>query len=179
MSNIKGERSIMIQADTRAIYDYICNFTRHTEWNYQPTEITKITEGPIAVGSVFRAKELPPGNAPWFVARIMLPFMAKLTGFQGYTEAEITAMEPARRLAWKAVAPARKGYMMKAEWEILLEPRGEATKVTQRYHFMPGLKFMERQSEGMTRQIGEEVATNLEALKGTLEDQFVNHRHPA
>ena len=172
MSNIKGEKSILIQADTQAIYDYISNFTRHTEWNYQPTEITKITEGPTTIGSVFRAKEQPPDIAPWLVARIIGPLINKLTGGKGYTEAEITAMEPARRLAWKAVAPTRKSYLMKAEWEILLEAQGDATRVTQRYHFMPGLKFMESQSENMTRQVGEEVANNLEALKAKLEDEM-------
>jgi hypothetical protein len=61
--------------------------------------------------------------------------------------------------------------MMKAEWDILIESQGTDTKVTQRYHFMPGLKFMERQSEDMTRQIGEEVATSLEMLKAKLEDE--------
>jgi hypothetical protein len=37
---------------------------------------------------------------------------------------------------------------------------------------------MERQSEDMTQQIGEEVAASLEMLKGTLEGQPVNHQQP-
>ena len=48
--------------------------------------------------------------------------------------------------------------------------------MTQHYRFMPGLKFMERQSENMSQQIGEEVATNLKALRAKLEDEMTGVR---
>ena len=44
--------------------------------------------------------------------------MLKLLPWAGYTEAEITALEPGRRLAWKAAFPLTMGgYWMKADLE--------------------------------------------------------------
>ena len=47
-------RSIVIQAPVQTVYDYVCDFPRHTEWNHQPAAITKTSDGPIGVGSKFR-----------------------------------------------------------------------------------------------------------------------------
>ena len=32
-------------APIAAVYAYVSDFPRHTEWNHQPTEMTKLTEG--------------------------------------------------------------------------------------------------------------------------------------
>ena len=106
---MEGESEILIQAPVDEVYNYVRDFTRHTEWNYQPTAITKVTDGPLDVGTVFRTEERPAGTAPWIMRKVMAPLMLKLVGFQGYTEAEITALEPGRRLAWTAAAPLKGG----------------------------------------------------------------------
>lgn len=172
MTIIQGERSIVIEAPVEIVYQYICDFTRHTEWNHQPTRITKVTEGPTTVGSIFRAEERAPGQAPWFVAKIMLPVMWKFVGMKGYTEATITAMEDNHCLKWNARAPGRDGNYMEADWELQLEAQGGAkTRVTQRYCYMPKRDFMDGMSERMAEQIKEEVGVNLAVLKAKLENR--------
>lgn len=167
----KGERSIVIEAPCDVVYNYLSDFTRHTEWNYQPTEITKVSGGPIDVGTVFRAEEQPPGNAPWIVRNVMLPLMMRFLGWKGYTEAEITALEPGRRLAWEAALPLKGGdYFMKADWEILLEPQNGSTRVRQRYHYKPQHGLAKRaESEQSAKSTAEEVDGNLARLKEILE----------
>ena len=167
----KGERSIVIEAPADVVYNYLCDFRRHTEWNYQPTEITKVSDGPIEVGTVFRAEERPPGKAPWIVRNVMLPLMMRVLGWKGYTEAEVTALEPGRRLAWEAALPLKGGgTFMKADWEILLEPQNGATEVIQRYHYKPQHDLAKNaESERSAKSTAEEIDENLARLKEILE----------
>lgn len=171
LKELEGARSILIQAPADVVYEYVCDFPRHTEWNHQPTEIKKISDGPVGVGTVFRAEEQPPGEAPWIIRKVILPLMWKKLGFVGYTEAEITALEPGRRLAWKAAAPMKKGgSYLKADWEILLEPQNGATQVTQRYHYKPQIERAENiTSERAAQSVANEVDANLTQLKEILE----------
>lgn len=165
-----GERTITIQASPTAIYAYVSDLTRHIEWNHQPTAVTKITDGPLRVGSVFRAQEQPPSNMNWFMAKVMPMMMGLIMGNKGYTEAEITILESGHRIAWQAAAPGRKGDLMRATWEIVLEPLAEATQVTQHFHFMPQHKMVDRLANGtLAQQVGDEVEHNLGLLKRVLE----------
>lgn len=175
---LKNEREILIQAPVDAVYEYICDFTRHTEWNYQPTEITKVSEGPVDVGTVFRAKERSPGQGPWIMRKVEAIVLRRIAG-KGYTEAEITAMEPNRRLAWKAAFPLRTGgYWMKAEWEIVLEPQSGATRVRQWYLYKPQhhipkimskIMFKTIGSERVSKPVAKNIDANLSQLKEILE----------
>lgn len=170
MADYRGERTVVIQAPIQAVYAYVSDFPRHIEWNHQPTEMTKLTEGPVGVGSVFRTIEQTPSNMSGLM-KIIFPLMGKVLGVAAYTEAEITALEPDRRVAWKAAAPLKKGgFIMKAEWEIVLEPQGEATQITQRFHYMPQGKISPN-PESAALTTGEEVTRNLKRLKGIVEKQ--------
>src|SRR5256886_11951783 len=42
-----------INAPAGQVYDYIADFTRHGEWSGHGLQVTKSTEGPVAVGSSF------------------------------------------------------------------------------------------------------------------------------
>jgi hypothetical protein len=101
----------------------------------------------------------------------MIPVMMRVLGWKGYSEAEITALEPGRRLAWEAAVPLKSGgYFMKADWEILLEPQNGSTQVRQRYHYKPQHDLAKSaQSERMARSTAEEVDENLARLKEILE----------
>jgi uncharacterized protein YndB with AHSA1/START domain len=172
MAEFTAERTELIQAPIAAVYDYISDFPRHVEWNHQPTEMTKLTEGPVGVGSVFRTIEQTPKDMSWLMKKIF-PLMSKLMGVADYTEAEITALDPVRRVAWKAQAPLKKGgFLAKTEWEIDLASQGEATKVAQRVHFRFFNKMSERMNmETAAAQTGEEMAHNLARLKQIVEAQ--------
>jgi uncharacterized protein YndB with AHSA1/START domain len=131
MAEFTSERTVVIAVPVESVYQYVSDFPRHVEWNFQPTEMTEITDGPVGVGSVFRTKERPPKDMPW-VMKMIFPSMGMLMGAKGYTEAQVTALETDRRVAWTATAPTKKGGLIaKADWEINLEPQGERTRVTQ------------------------------------------------
>jgi uncharacterized protein YndB with AHSA1/START domain len=172
MAEFTSERTIVIAAPVESVYDYVSDFSRHVEWNHQPTEMTKITHGPVGIGSVFRTKEGPPRNTPWLM-RMIFPLLGKLMGGTGYTEAEITALDRNRRVAWTATAPTKKGGLnAKAEWEIRLEAHDEGTRIIQRVHFQLLAKMVANMdSEKLSQQCGEEMAINLAYLKTVLETQ--------
>ena len=107
-------------------------------------------------------------NTPWLM-KIIFPWLGKLMGTIGYTEAEITALDPNRCVAWTAKAPLKKGgYVARAEWEIRLESQGQWTRVIQRVYFQ-ALGMMARMDpEKLSQQVGEEMATNLIQLDAIL-----------
>jgi uncharacterized membrane protein len=172
MAEFTGERTVLVQAPIETVYEYMSDFPRHTEWNHRPTEMIKVTDGPIGVGSVFRTKERAASNLPWLL-RLLSPLMEVLLGGTGYTEAEITVLEPNRRVAWNGAVPLKKGgFMVKAEWEIRLASQGEATQVTQWFHLNFLGKIGERMNpETTARMSGEEVARNLTRFKEIIEMQ--------
>jgi hypothetical protein len=62
---------------------------------------------------------------------MMIYFISGVTsGAKPYSEAEITALEPGRRIAWRAGIPKGTGFFNLAEWEFILEPRGQDTCVS-------------------------------------------------
>ena len=172
MTEFTGERTVLVQAPIEAVYEHMSDFPRHTEWNHRPTEMIKLSDGPIVVGSVFRTKEQAASNLPWLLKQLS-PLMEVLLGGTGYTEAQITALEPNRRIAWNGAVPLKKGgFMVKAKWEIRLASQGEATQVSQWFH----LKFLGKIGERMNpetgaRMTGEEVARNLTRFKKLIETQ--------
>lgn len=171
MAEFTAEQTVAIQAPIAAVYDYVSDFPRHVEWNHQPTEMTKLTEGPVGVGSVFRTIEQTPSNMSWLMKKVF-PLMSKLLGTTGYTEAEITALDPERRVTWKAQAPLKNGgFVAKTEWEILLDSLGEGTKVTQQVHFRFFTKGVN--AESAAAQTSDEMEHNLARLKEIVEDQMV------
>lgn len=168
MTEFRCEQTVVLQVPIEMVYDYVSDFPRHLEWNQQIIDMAKSTAGPVGVGSVFRSKEGPPRNSPWLM-KLIFPWLGKLMGTTGYTEAEITALDPNRRVAWTANAPLKKGgHLASAEWEICLEPQGQGTRVVQRVHFQ-ALGMMARMDpEKLSQQVGEEMATNLNRLEAIL-----------
>ncbi len=47
------EDRISIQAPAGRVFDYVADFTRHGEWAGHGLEVTKSTDGPVAVGTTF------------------------------------------------------------------------------------------------------------------------------
>ena len=60
-----------------------------------------------------------------------------ISGTKPFSEAEITALEPSQRIAWLAGLRKGDGWFNRAQWELILEPQAGATRVTQRFRYMP------------------------------------------
>lgn len=168
MPDVKHEHSVTIEAPADEVYEVVSDFRRHTEWNYQPQEITKVTEGPVDVGTVFHTKEEYPPDLPWFMTKVMMPIFTRVLGSKDYTAAEITEMAPGRRVAWTAWQPIRGGKRaLEVHWEIELEPQNGATRVTQRSHWVPKHKMSDPSM--LEDSIADGVEDGLNRLKELLE----------
>jgi hypothetical protein len=93
-----------------------------------------------------------------------------VSGAKSYSVAEITALEPGRRIAWTAGIPEGDGYFNAAEWEFSLEPAGQSTRLTQRFTYRPQEQAAARMV-GAAGKVGIEraCAVNLGRLKARLE----------
>lgn len=172
MAELVGEATVVVQAPADVIYDYLADFTRHSEWNKNIYKVWQITPGQIAVGSRFRSMEGAPPAAIGAQLRAMAQVMAGvLTGAKPLSEAEITALEPHRRIAWVGIFRRSKGEFNRAEWELHLEPMGNATRVVQRFRYLPQTPAARRMPAalGDADGIAQAVSVNLNQLKQRLE----------
>ena len=126
----------------------------------------KVTEGPVDVGSRFHTTEELPREMSWLMKKLS-PLFFKLMGTKDYTVAEITDMKPGRRVAWKSWQPIRGGRALEVDWEILLEPRNGATRLTQRSHWVS--KHSMSDPNMLADEAATEVEKNLAQLKKILE----------
>lgn len=138
MTDYQGETAITIQAPVEKIYAYLVDFQRHPEWAKNLTKVTQTSVGPMGVGATFKTEEGPP-PLPLGQTIIMMGhfILGLLSGAKPYSEAKITALEPQRRIAWQAGVPKGQSYLNFAEWEFVFDAQGEATRLTQRFHYIP------------------------------------------
>jgi uncharacterized protein YndB with AHSA1/START domain len=170
--DISGETSILIQAPAEAIYDYLLDFSRHPEWAANIGKVQKMSEGPTGVGTTFRAQEGPPPVSLGRKLHSMLFFiLGMMQGAKSYSEAEITALEPGRRLVWAGRVRRGQGEFNRSQWEIILKPEKGATRLSQRFNYQPQTKAAERMVLALGGAPGIEAAcaVSLARLKQRLE----------
>jgi uncharacterized protein YndB with AHSA1/START domain len=138
IAEISGETSIVIRAAPQAVYDYLVDFTRHPEWVANLAKVTKVSPGAIGVGSIFHTQEGAPPVPFLRKLNMMRYFIAGLlAGTKPYSEAEITALDAGKRIAWRAGLRKGQGWFNWAEWEFCLQPQAQGTKLTQRFRYLP------------------------------------------
>lgn len=172
LAELTGEASVVIQAPADAVYDYLADFTRHSEWNKNIYKVWQTTGGPMAVGARFKAMEGAPPTTIGKQMKAMAQVMkGMLTGAKAFSEAEITALEPHRRIAWVGIFPRSKGEFNRAEWEIELTPMGNATRVVQRFRYLPQTPAARQMlaALGDADGIAQACTVNLNQLKQRLE----------
>jgi hypothetical protein len=144
----KSEVSIDIEREPEAVYAVLSDLSRHSDFSAGLAQVQKTTEGPVRVGSRFRAQETVPGR---FVS-----------------VAEITALEPPRLIAWKAEVPRA----MRTRWEFRLERAGAGTRLTQVSEWEPvGLAGWLMLNLHRKRNAPRENRRTLERIKHALEAQ--------
>src|SRR5262245_28929701 len=111
MESIQGEVEQLIALPHSVLYAYLLDFTRHPEWSSNLSSVRTITPGPMRVGTIFRTQEGPPPVPFLTKLRMMRHFIGGLlSGAKPYSQAEITDLEPGRRIAWRAGVPRGDGY---------------------------------------------------------------------
>lgn len=172
--HVSGQASVYIDLPPSRVYTYLLDFSRHGEWSKNLYRVWQTTSGAVAPGTRFRALE---GSPPvGFGARLksMLFFIAGLVqGSRPYSEAEIVALEPDRRISWVGWIRRGQGTFNRVEWEIHLQPSGGGTRLVQHFVYQP----QNGAARGMVAALGNApgieraCAVNLNQLKARLESQ--------
>jgi uncharacterized membrane protein len=177
MPEYQGQSTITIEAPIDRVYAYLADFRKHPEWAKNLSKVTQVTPGPIAVGTVFKTQEgVPPVRVGQKVKMMMSFMQGLLGGAKPYSEATITALESPGCIAWQAGIPKGAGFFNFAEWEFVLEALGNATHLTQRFHWKPQTPTAERMvSAAGVEGLENAVAVNLTRLKRRLEISAREH----
>jgi uncharacterized membrane protein len=169
---VSGEVSVRVARPPAEVYPLLADLGEHAAWANNLSRVDKVSAGPIAVGTRFRANEgAPPVSLQRRLASMLFFIVGLLRGANTYSEAEITALEPNRRIAWVAWVAGRNGEFNRAEWEFVLTPRDGGTQITQHFRYLPrtaeGAAML--QVLGGSRGIEAASASNLARLKVWLE----------
>jgi hypothetical protein len=175
---IRGEVSVLIRTDAQTLYEYLIDFTRHTEWNANLYRVWRTNEGPPGVGARYRAREGPPPVGLIGQLQMGLFYLVGLVqGTATASESQVMAADPGRRITWSAHLPRRGGDFNRSEWEVLLEPEGELTRVTQRFCYRPQTSTARRMI-GSAARIQSACEVNIRSLKTVVESSQVTQTEP-
>lgn len=139
------EESTTIAAPAGTVYDYVSDFTRHGEWSGHELQVTKTSDGPIAVGSTFST-------------------VAKLFGTQK-EQSTITEMTPGKAFAWDSV-----GALGTAHHSFTLTEQDGATVVTKSAEIVEPKFLAKMTSWRLSKDIPRALTSDLEKIKATLEE---------
>jgi uncharacterized protein YndB with AHSA1/START domain len=118
----KRELTFSTKLAPEAVYDYLSDFEKHSEWVPELVKMEKTTEGPAGVGTTYKTTEaLKPGSSS-----------------QDTTYCEITKLERPRLIEWQARTAATSGPMaMRSHWSFIIEPADGGSVVTQKASLDP------------------------------------------
>jgi hypothetical protein len=138
------ENTVTIQRPAEDVFAFLADFENVPRWNYAIEETTKTSPGPVGVGSTYRQTRSIPRR-----------------GQEGF---EVTVFDPTRRLAIEGeIGP------FQARINYLLEPMGDATKVTNAVELEPSSVMSRLLAPLAVSKVKAAVASNLDKLKLTLE----------
>jgi uncharacterized protein YndB with AHSA1/START domain len=140
---VRFTNSVEIERPVEDVFRYLADFENIPRWNYAIQETTKVSHGPVGVGTTYRQTRTVPSRSE--------------------EEFEVTVFEPDTRLAIRgALGP------FASELEYRLEPVGGRTHLTNEVELKPrGLVGLAGQLAGS--RIKGAVARNLGELKSILE----------
>jgi uncharacterized membrane protein len=138
------EETTTIAAPAGTVYDYVSDFTRHGEWSGHELQVTKTSDGPIAVGSTFST-------------------VAKLFGTQK-EQSTITEMTPGKAFAWDSV-----GALGKAHHSFSLAEQDGATVVRKSAEIVQPKFLAKMTSWRLSKDIPKALTSDLAKIKTKLE----------
>lgn len=138
------EDRISISAPAGRVYDYVADFTRHAEWSGHGLEVTRSTEGPVAVGSSFSTT-------------------AKLFGTQR-EQSTITELSPGTAFAWEST-----GALGRARHRFSLAGDGGSTTLSKSAEIVEPTFLAKLTSLKLSRDIPKGLHSDLANIKAHLE----------
>ena len=138
------EESTMIAAPASSVYAYVSDFTRHGEWSGHELQVTRTSDGPVAVGSTFST-------------------VAKLFGTQK-EQSTITDLTPDTSFAWDST-----GALGRAHHAFSLTEQDGKTVVRKSAEIVQPTFLAKMTSWRLSRDIPKSLASDLQKIKATLE----------
>jgi len=138
------EDRISIQAPPGRVFDYVADFTRHGEWAGHGLDVTKSTEGPVAVGTTFSTT-------------------AKLVGTQR-EQSTITEITPSKTFAWDSV-----GALGRVHHWFSLDEAGGSTTLTKGAEMVEPTFLAKVTSWKLSRDIPKGLHSDLANIKTRVE----------
>jgi hypothetical protein len=137
------ENTVTIQRPVEDVFAFLADFGNVPKWNYAIVETTKISPGPVGVGTTYRQTRSVPSRSE-----------------EGF---EVTVFEPTSRLEVQGqIGPFR------ARISYLLEPTGSGTRLRNAVDLgFSGLSNLV--APLATSRVKHAVAANLDTLKQLLE----------
>ena len=121
----QASEDIWIDAPPERVFGIVANIARHPELagSGEVLRVRLLTAGPVGTGARFEADE-------------DIAVMGRRLRF--VSTSEVTAFEPARRLAWRSMPPdSMRPRMRRIEWTFELAPSGGGTRVAHRVVIEP------------------------------------------
>jgi carbon monoxide dehydrogenase subunit G len=136
------ENTVIIRRPVEEVFSFLADFENVPRWNYAIVETTKVSPGPVGVGTTYRQIRSVPRRSE-----------------EGF---EVTAFEPPRRLEVQGqIGPFR------ARISYLLEPTGSGTRLRNAVDLgSSGLSTIV--ALPVTSRVKHAVAANLDTLKQLL-----------
>jgi hypothetical protein len=136
------ENTVIIRRPVEEVFSFLADFENVPRWNYAIVETTKVSPGPVGVGTTYRQTRSVPRRSE-----------------EGF---EVTAFEPPRRLEVQGqIGPFR------ARISYLLEPTGSGTRLRNAVDLgSSGLSTIV--ALPVTSRVKHAVAANLDTLKQLL-----------
>lgn len=172
MSNTKsyGPVEIIINTSPETLYNHLLDFRNHVAWNHQLLEVTKTTPGPIAVGTIFEAKEQAPDSFPKWLVPIMMSVL-RLLGNLPESRAEITQLVPNEQIEWLAQSPIEGQPDMQMKWQLTFTPQDDGTQISQKFQLFPhSLMARIMTNDKLIKQVLAGCKENLGKLKKLIEN---------
>jgi uncharacterized membrane protein len=138
------EERISIDAPAGQVYDYVADFTRHGEWGGHGLQVTKSTEGPVAVGSSFSTT-------------------AKQFGTQR-EQSTITELSPGSAFAWEST-----GALGRARHRFLIAGDGGSTTLIKSAEMVEPKFLAKLTSWKLSKDIPKGLHSDLANIKAHLE----------
>lgn len=124
MTTVINTYTVQVNAPLEAVFAYVVDLTRHSEWSGGPLKVEALSTGPTAVGSLYRSQ----GDLPGQKDRV--------------NELRITQYRPPEHFAFIAKDPTFGDVMH----EFSFTPAGDGTRVERVVHttMAPAMAFLHK-----------------------------------
>jgi uncharacterized protein YndB with AHSA1/START domain len=137
------ENTVTISRPVEDVFAFLADFENVPTWNYAIVETTKVSPGPVRVGTTYRQTRSAPSK--------------RRRGLRGD---RLRADQPTRGTRWAGAVHGRVSYQ--------LEPTGSGTRLTNAVDLVPS-GLLSLVAPLATSRIKHAVAANLDTLKQLLE----------